>query len=341
MRISWRRLKDRLHRSVHKTLALVRFPRAKQKLGLTSGVAGTFAARLPQELWEEIIQCLESEADWESCSLVSRGFRNISQYLLFEMLYFEDNPWPRFKLVAQESPHLIHYIRPVKIYRLEALDFLCSLRIPQLRHISLGLGDPPPSAIKAAQMLISLESVRGVEIRGYVRDMNIIPTIFQMVSPHLQALELDISGAPDIERPIQHLPCLRERPTVISRLEIGAQSRLTQWLLHSPDFFDLTQLTDVRFWSPDSLSIDVAQLLHTARLTIESLSFSPDIMPQLDLSQFPRLRNLTLDSYKQLQNVVPVDLLDLNGDDSAYATTYIFNPNYGKPEHHAFKRAPA
>ncbi|KAJ6533402.1 hypothetical protein DFH09DRAFT_1325709 [Mycena vulgaris] len=246
----------------------------------------------------------QSDADLQSCSLVCRAFRTVSQSLLFETIHFIDNSWLRFKVVAEKSPHLSRYIRHGRIYDDKALHFLCSLHLPQLRDVFLCcFEDALPSAITDTQTPISLESVRRVGIRGYMHNMNIIPTIFKTVSPHLQALQVDVRGASDFGRAIQHVPCLLEQPTVISQLDVSHGGRVTQWPMHATDTFDFTQLTELRFF--DAAYIDVAQLLHRARLTIESLSFSFDILPQVNLSRFPRLRSVTLCSYKEFQDVVP------------------------------------
>ncbi|KAJ6603304.1 hypothetical protein DFH09DRAFT_1124148 [Mycena vulgaris] len=250
---------------------------------------------IPQELWEHIICSVEAPSDWRSCSLVSRDFRPVAQALLFHTVRLQSHRhrWNCFKIeyFLQHSPHLMHYIRRVEIYDHDVLRFLSSLSLPRLREIMFSyLG---PYQIDVAQSLISIPSVRRVEIRGWMHNVDLLPILFERPTPHLQALELQVSCS-DYTR-IQHVPRKQGQPTLISQVELGTDNRATQWLLDAPDLFDLTQLTDVAIWR---LCPVVVRVLEASRSTIRRLSLPSDASaPYPDLSQFPELRDLRIKSH--------------------------------------------
>ncbi|KAJ6517826.1 hypothetical protein DFH09DRAFT_1373502 [Mycena vulgaris] len=268
---------------------------------LTRRTTSTFGlpTALPvQETWEHIIQSVESSSDLRSCALVSRASVQAAQSLIFETVNFPERsssrkrPWTRLRDRVKESPHLLHYIRSIIVHDPTALPFICSLRLPRLRGA-----------------LLSRETVRRVEIWGLITNVDWIPTLLQEVGPQLQTLEVHSNG--DYDRPsIRHQPRTQAEPIILSKLALGNDRRVTQWLLRASDMFDFTHLTEFEMFEVDT---NVAQLLHGSRCTIRRLSFpyAEHLIQKPNLKQFPMLDDLQMKWNKPYYNKVAPALADI------------------------------
>ncbi|KAJ6522766.1 hypothetical protein DFH09DRAFT_1286770, partial [Mycena vulgaris] len=244
------------------------------------------------ELWYHILAFLRGRtSDLKSLALVSRTFCSAAQSVLFYDIDLEpsrlekeendgslislktedfDAACRRLGAVLAESPHLVKYIRRLKVTLTSGvLAELSSMGLTSLRDIAINFLNyrVDEALVGALHDFIGLPSIRAVEL-----GLDVSARIFSGPISHLTSLSFI--------RVRQFTPELESLPNStgegrpeIKTLVLHGSAALDDWLVHPKCPFNLTRLVDVDISvGVGRMSAKRLQLLHAARLTIERLT---------------------------------------------------------------------
>ncbi|KAJ7112321.1 hypothetical protein C8R44DRAFT_985189 [Mycena epipterygia] len=258
------------------------------------------ARNLAQELVDHIISFLHnSPADWPTCALVSRSWVYPAQSYIFRHIRFLSAPsvnegrWAHFEAISATSTHLIPHVRQLDIIDLKVSTktfmAICNFAFTRLDGVSIRLDSPTPTSTLAVQQLLSLPTLRRLQLSCNSTDLANFSQIWDRCFPSLKHLELSyypnsLGGV----RPTQH-------PTSSIRLESlalrNASARI--WLTHPHCPLDFSGLRALSIHhNTDLLG---SQTFALARQTVQTLDLAPEFnTPTLDLSSFATLAVLRI-----------------------------------------------
>ncbi|KAJ7124192.1 hypothetical protein C8R44DRAFT_980594 [Mycena epipterygia] len=170
---------------------------------------------IAQELVDHIISFLhDSPADWPACALVCRPWVHCAQSHIFKHIRFisghsaDERRWDRVQQTFYASPHLIRHVRLLDIsnHEVSTKTFLaiCNFPFTHLEGASVQLDFPNPSSTLAVQQLLSLSTLRRMQIICG-RDLPDLWQIWDRCSHSLRHLDLGYhpTSSPDF-RPAKH-----------------------------------------------------------------------------------------------------------------------------------------
>ncbi|KAJ7713698.1 hypothetical protein DFH07DRAFT_383646 [Mycena maculata] len=254
------------------------------------------------ELLNHCIRLLrDSKSDLPACALVSRSWVQPSQSALFEDPGHwghwgarkpddDRHSWLHILEVFQTSPHLIPHIRRLRLIIPDVGLFskICLLPFTHLQDVIIRRKFNHVSAL-SIQQLLSLPTLRRVDIYGYFEDPQIMPLIWRRCSPSIRTVSsFCLAFNPCILNPTE-TPCLPVVP--LESLNMGADQGAPHWLQHDSFPFDLSRL---RIFSLHDYSGTFSwKKFAPAIRTIEGLAFLiPRLEQPIDLSYFPKLEFL-------------------------------------------------
>ncbi|KAJ7143843.1 hypothetical protein C8R44DRAFT_864865 [Mycena epipterygia] len=279
-------------------------------------------ALLAQELWDEVVDCVSCDSEYQdikACSLVSRALAYRAQAHLFRDIgfrrpassfhdrYIQYDPAAasrRLRCVLNSSPHLVQFIRSITIpLSLDILAEVSDMGLSHVQKICIHENGPTPplhdAAIAAAmdrlQALVGMPAVREVEISCDYYSPSIsrrLSQLFKNPSPTLAALHISFARfrqspkSPDV-------PCSDELNfdrISITELRLRDSGPVGSWLVRPDCPFSFSHLAaaDITY----SMSPELGQILSGAQ-ALKSLALdAEDITEDLHLSRFSALESL-------------------------------------------------
>ncbi|KAJ6478972.1 hypothetical protein C8R45DRAFT_357675 [Mycena sanguinolenta] len=264
------------------------------------------ASSLVLDLWDVILDHLESSRDLENSALVCSALVHPAQTRLFRTI---DLGVPsraalanRLAALFADSPHLIGHVRTLRIAicNAETLTPIALVPWSKVSTISFSYNSnnaeewPHSSAIGT---LVALRTLRTVSFYCMRWQLSSLRAVLERVSPTVCNLSVThcvpYDPPPDPGDP----PMYTQRPAITS-LDLSSPWDIPLLLV---DAFDFSRLTHFKFSFCLCVCTGIQQILHASKLTIQSLDFpgADDDVRSLDLGSFPSLSHLTL------QNVGP------------------------------------
>ncbi|KAJ7691178.1 hypothetical protein B0H17DRAFT_1201279 [Mycena rosella] len=269
--------------------------------------------RLPvQQIWDHIIAFLaHSRDDLLACSATCRAFVLASQPHLFHDIVFlppalagDFHDWRtargydeaaachRLCEILVESPHLIRYIRRIKVHldaqlltRLAAIP-LSNVRQVYLRNAAFSMAEDTLPHL--ARQLVGLPSVQQVRIWTTPRTPALLTTILGDGSARLRSSRMFcVAFLGDIAA-VQ--PVAQRSP--ITELRLDSSAQLSDWFAQPGCPLDLNRLTDV--YIHESMSTNLRKILYAVGNTIQRLRLAALDTEDLDLNSFHALTELVI-----------------------------------------------
>ncbi|KAJ7141941.1 hypothetical protein C8R43DRAFT_586180 [Mycena crocata] len=302
-----------------------------------------------QELWDHIISFLAaSREDLLACSSVCWSLAPASQSHLFSEIVFlpavangafgEDTTrilkydevaaCLRLCRILRESPHLIHYIRCIKVHLdPRILTPLTAIGLSNLREIYLRKPDYEPATdglAQLAQRLLGLPTVERVRVWAPPQSTSFFDALFAGGSTQLKAIHIfcmALLGSTEVVRPVaQRSP--------ITDLRLDMSLNMGDWFVQPGCPLDFSGLRNV--YLHDCMKPSLLAILHRARHTIQHLRLSAMDIVNLDLNAFPALTQLTI-SMSDPEDLLPdvaTALARLN-DENSIRTIALEIPAWG------------
>ncbi|KAJ6538053.1 hypothetical protein B0H19DRAFT_1270425 [Mycena capillaripes] len=276
---------------------------------LPTTAAVTAYTLLPQELWDEILDCLaQCPSALLASALVCRALVGRAQMLLFRSIYiatpYETAPSIEAKQLAKiltRSPHLVAYICELSIGRCDEETLAPIVHLPwsHLSGIQFARGQKKEKtlAVDLITAFVSLPTIHQLSFRG-AWDKSDVHTILASCNRGIFKVNLWMSDPPTPYGP----PLANNSPRLrITHLDLCVDSSISDFIVHSASPLDLSHLTHLKYYrsSPDA---GLDQVLHIASRTIQSLEFwcMRPVMESLDLGSLPALSHITLCRAKAL-----------------------------------------
>ncbi|KAJ7450629.1 hypothetical protein FB451DRAFT_720446 [Mycena latifolia] len=253
---------------------------------------------LVQDIWDHIIDFhRESPRDLQSCSLVCRMMVPRAQRHIFHTLILPNsaigaNP---LREILDSSPHLIQYIREIRLGACDADALAPLVQIPWSQLDALWLGHYMRSAsapdLEKLHRLVELPSIRRITFHSDRWRAEHLLSIFAHCPPGLA--RVDFVGCKIALIPLPPLAPAARRP-VIRHLALCDSPTVAGLLLDPACPLDCRTLTYLNSGSNENS--DIAALRIQASRTIETLHFeSAAPIAFLDIGAFPALRCLKCD----------------------------------------------
>ncbi|KAJ7620696.1 hypothetical protein DFH06DRAFT_1233534 [Mycena polygramma] len=268
---------------------------------------------------QEICDHICDDLYWETCSLdslvtasgISPGFTPSAQRYIFHTIRISP-AFPRVNVgrlcrrlsaVLQESPHLIRFIRDLRI-SLEP-DVMVAFAGVHFTHLETVTLHPPTrfppalhpsydgSTLSLASNIIALPSLRQIELRLNNISLPDLCALFYKRTAALDCILLDVNISPGS---IASLPERDRFPT--KKLEMWWEQRdpPTQdqsWLLHPCFPLDFSALEDLQMYC--KMSPTVISIIHMAKSSLRSLHIDDgDATTVVALGDLPALKNLCI-----------------------------------------------
>ncbi|KAJ7101790.1 hypothetical protein C8R44DRAFT_887973 [Mycena epipterygia] len=257
-------------------------------------------SQLAQELVDHIMAFLhDSPADWPACALVSRACVHTAQSYIFRQICFlsaqsvNEDRWARFQRISDTSPHLIRYIRQLHIidFAVSPQTFLaiCNFPFVRLDGASVHLKALVPSSTLAMQQLLSLSTLRRVQISCNSTSLQDFSQIWDRCSRSLKHLELTC-----YLKDSQGFHSVQQSSSVIGLESLALRSvGIRQWLTHTHCPLDFSGLRALSMYGNTELL--ASQRFAPALQSIQTLDLTPEFnKPAVDLSAFPKLTLLRI-----------------------------------------------
>ncbi|KAJ7116876.1 hypothetical protein C8R44DRAFT_202104 [Mycena epipterygia] len=255
-----------------------------------------------QELVDHIIGFLhDSPHDWPACALVSRSWVYAAQAHIFRHASLKiDEPTDerlgnRFLATLEMSPHLIRHVRHLQVTRThrlstrstETFPAICNFPFTHLDRVDVTIWHPEPSYMLCAQQLISLPTIRRIQMICILTDPSDYFQMWDRCSPRLAHLSIYSNL-----RSTSILPPSQPPPSYIRLESLDLQQTvsvgLNDWLRQPLCPFDFSRLKHLAIWT--NIGLLISPKFTPALQTIETLDLhtGPN-KPTLDLALFPRL----------------------------------------------------
>ncbi|KAJ6564719.1 hypothetical protein B0H19DRAFT_1141789 [Mycena capillaripes] len=235
-----------------------------------------------EDLCDHISAFLDSPADLVSCAVVSPVFTVSAQRHLFRDIEFHGNTrgaaCSQLCSAVKTSPHLLRFIRRLQVALcLDELEQLHTLDFPNLEEIAIVSQSTVLNDIQLhgldllAARIISLPSVRRVELGQVMLEMAQLQRLFERFTPRLEALSLN---HPFIIRFVTPDVTIPPRRPPIRILRLQHMSSGWKWLSIPVCPFDFTQLRTFELMeaTPTPLHTRYSALLAPSRLTLTNLT---------------------------------------------------------------------
>ncbi|KAJ7153273.1 hypothetical protein C8R46DRAFT_1119893 [Mycena filopes] len=247
-----------------------------------------------------ILHLRGSTSDLLQCALVARAWVYPAQAQIFSEVTVRVNirtpsSYARFRLIMQNSPHLIHHIRrlTISIPDPEMLGELRNLPFTSLEHLSARISQAHSVALQQLLGLATLRSLQLVFDERITRD-NLWELWGNCRSRLLRHLELDFSDN-DLTFPAPPLqPASQAAPVALTVLYLRGQGILDIRLASTLYAWSLGSLKALRLDGPRSLTV-IWKDLASVMPALEVLCIFPTARDNdLDLASFPNLSVLRL-----------------------------------------------
>ncbi|KAJ6487173.1 hypothetical protein C8R47DRAFT_517153 [Mycena vitilis] len=261
--------------------------------------SGMLPSSLPvQEMWDQIIDELNTRTDLQSCSLTCRAFAARAQSHIFRRIAIRQKRSRDAKTLAKEladiiatSPHLISYIR---ILYLEGCDQdvlypLVRIRWSHLEDLTLS-SSGQAFDLENICILVQLPSIRSLAIIGEQWETERIHHIFCHCNSRLERVEFWHCNPP----PTSFSPSHSGAPAPkIRHLVMVASGAISGVLLEYPLLMDFSELTHIRCSRSMDGALSSFLIQHCANLESLHLGGADAGIDALDLGLFPALKYLT------------------------------------------------
>ncbi|KAJ7433985.1 hypothetical protein FB451DRAFT_304984 [Mycena latifolia] len=195
----------------------------------------------PFRIQELVDQCIEflhdSPRDLRACALVSRSCASAAQAHIFRQISIRstalDDLWPRLQRTLHISPHLVRHIHRLQLdseaLSIETFSAVCEFPFTHLRYACIYHTNSDLPVGLALQQLLSLPTLRRVEIVATFPQPSTFRQIWDRCSPSIKHLELSCAVYPP--EAVQSIAHPRSRSIAFESLKIGPIKYLSNWLL--------------------------------------------------------------------------------------------------------------
>ncbi|KAF7354316.1 hypothetical protein MVEN_01120000 [Mycena venus] len=257
--------------------------------------------------------------DLRACALVSRSWVDRAQSHIFWKIDIGhlnclEILWERLQRTLETSPHLIRYIRRLRIgldeqTPLSVLSRICNFAFTHLECVRTHIwGNLILQTALSFQRLFGLPTLRYVKlIVTRTPDSGSFPNIFERCSPAVRQLHLHFSG--DLPPSLPGIPRYHARaPIRLVSLGIKTSGSLNPQLLPTLHPFSLSHLKALSISSLSGIAWDeLAPIMGT----IEILSIIVQRSHTgLDLSAFPRLSVLCIEPVVGLDDSIQANIIE-------------------------------
>ncbi|KAJ7116905.1 hypothetical protein C8R44DRAFT_879436 [Mycena epipterygia] len=255
---------------------------------------------LAQELVDHIIGFLHSSPrDWPACTLVSRSWVYAAQAHIFRCVSLTfPNPIDEglgFLATMKKSPHLIQHVRQLQVTctsdlstrSTETFPAICNFPFTHLDRVDITMWHPEPSYMLCTQQLLSLPTIRRIQMICILTDPSDSFQMWDRCSPRLAHLAIysnlrSTSTSPPSQPPPPYIQL--ESLDLRQAVSVG----LNDWLRQPLCPFDFSRLKHLAIWK--NIELLISPKFTPALQTIETLDlYTGPNKPTLDLSLFPRL----------------------------------------------------
>ncbi|KAJ6506946.1 hypothetical protein C8R45DRAFT_1090600 [Mycena sanguinolenta] len=253
---------------------------------------------LMPELWDLILDHLESSRDLGSSALVCSALVHPAQTRLFRTIHLKTTALAeRLAGLFADSPQLIDHVRTLRLAACDANALTPIALVPWSKVSTISFahtfhnGEEWPHS-SAIGTLVSLPTLRTISFYGMRWHLSPLRHVLARVSPTVCNLSVIYCVLYDLlPDPGDPLMSRHAKRPVITSLDLSSVWTIPLLLV---DAFDFSRLAHFKFRFRSCAGIGA--LLHASKLTIESLDFSgsDDDVRSLDLSSFPSLSHLTL-----------------------------------------------
>ncbi|KAJ6550099.1 hypothetical protein B0H19DRAFT_1160361 [Mycena capillaripes] len=265
---------------------------------------------LAQEIWDEILDYLNTGRDLKSSALVCRSFVSRAQMHLFHSIRLERPTTPetrsagRLAELLSRSPHLIYHIRNLYIGFCDVETLIAMVQISWSGLLSISFArlyckpredEQRTQLIDLTSTLASIPTLRNVYFHSSLWEADALCAV--LGGCNIEVSRMGFYGA-FIGAPVLYptsgtkprMPQSTQPRPAIASIDVFAVQTIPYFLL---DALDLSRLAHVKFGRYATSGIDV--LLHHCRHTIQSLDFDGSVGEKvLDLASFPALSHVTL-----------------------------------------------
>jgi hypothetical protein len=208
--------------------------------------------QLPQDILDDIIDFLyDSPSDLKSCSLTSRAcvYRaqaHVFSYIVFRKFNLPHNErlWSRLQQIFHNSPHLIRHVRglDLRLFRTSPDTFaaICTFPFTHLRIVRVSSSAMSLQSALALQQLLSLPTLREVEVKCSFADPADFLQIWDRCSPHVK--RLDFRCLQTTTKAFPSIPQRDSPPIRLETLHLDAGAETQDWLNHPMCPFDCSGL---------------------------------------------------------------------------------------------------
>ncbi|KAJ7105209.1 hypothetical protein C8R44DRAFT_745928 [Mycena epipterygia] len=201
--------------------------------------------------------------------------------------------WARFQKTINTSLHLIQHVRQVEIIDLavskETFLAVCNFAFTRLDAASMTLDFPTPSSTLAVQQLLTLPTLRRLQLRCNSTDLATFSQIWDRCSPTLKHLELSYYPSSFDKF------CSTQHSFSTIRLEslTLCNESVREWLVNTDCALDFSGLSTLSIYQNAELL--GSQMFAGARQTIQTLDVTLEFREAtLDLSSFVSLTILRI-----------------------------------------------
>ncbi|KAF8188940.1 hypothetical protein K438DRAFT_1936240 [Mycena galopus ATCC 62051] len=280
-----------------------------------------------QEIWDEILDNIESHWDLRAAALTCRAFVLRAQIILFRTVDIRALNSPgllanRLAKILAHSPHLVYHIHALHIRGCDAetLSPIAQIAWSQLEAISFCPHESESRwemAFDVIAALVSIPTLREISFNLMHWQPHTLRTVLAQCSPTVCSLSVThccLTHPPSYssDAPITG----RNRRPIITTLDLLAVNDIPHVFV---DALDLSNLS--HFKVSFHLSSGIAELLHSCRHSIQSLELGgsePEI-ESIDFGSFPVLSHIIL------QNVGPALQRAVENSGTIYVRTICYS----------------